>query len=939
MNPQDIAQRAWEKYSQSCTDSGLPIPSNKQFQKEAPFVFELSQFTSNFAIRYPAEFNELVNSGDLFRTDHYHPHYAIEIKKHLRTNPTEMAFNQFIRLYRQKESVRIAWQHFLLKDSFERLALEISVLANTLIQATHDYYFNQLSTELNLADTPPQMLILGMGKLGANELNFSSDVDLIFFYHQDTKFKAASGKEILSLRFYTRLGQKIINSLHQLQPSGFVYRVDMRLRPFGNSGPLAMSLKAFNDYCHKHGRDWERYAMIKARCITGEAKHQAQLKEIIHGFVYRPYHDYKMGDAIRKMKQKIISEMKKTHNNIKLGRGGIREVEFITQSYQLTYGGQNILLTVPHLKQATYALVYADLISKEDADTLYKNYVFLRNVENSLQMLKEQQTHTLPESRIDQTLVAQSLGIADWKTLFNQIECTRQEIQTLFDQLTHFTAESKSLPSVPSQKNTITTESLPKETLSTLPEKGTLSDLIFAFKARLSKGKYPEESLSLIYDLLPTIELTVLSHAHWDQEDILTKALRFLKKIIRRTTYLYLLHERQANVGDWLSLIQLGERFASLLERHPFLLERALMHRYKNQLYLQQCDFSDKLTQVLKHIDSDNKEDLMEATRRFQLRQLFNIAVAKCRGKITLMESSDVMSALAESIIIEVLHQAWVEVFQHEPLSESEQLQLQQNLSIIAYGKLGGLELGFTSDLDIIFLYSEKDIIKSHEKYFTRAAQRFVSLMQAHTYTGKLYEIDLRLRPEGSSGLLVSSISAFERYQEQSAWTWEHQALVRARWVTGSPHEVLQRFESVRQQLLIKPRDKKTLQNKIVEMRLKMRSQLLGKHRAFDVKQSPGGMVDIEFIAQFFALYDTPKYAQISFYTDNIRIFESMETAGLLSIDETSDLINSYCYYRDLAYHCYFNSLPAIVEYERVAGYPEKVLAVWDKYLLNTSNS
>ncbi len=927
-----LGQQAWQQYLNSCQTQNLEIPSQPDFLSSAPSIFAISQFILNFATRHPVEFNDLVTSQHLLSTQRDAQKYNQDIKKIITFSENEIIFQKEIRIYRYKESVRIAWQHCLYRETFERLAVDISELAIALIQAAHDYHAQALILEIGIENPPPAMLILGMGKLGAKELNFSSDIDLIFLYDKDERFKGRAGKQITAQQFYTRLGQKLINSLHQIQADGFVYRVDMRLRPFGDSGPLAMSLKAFDDYCHKQGRDWERYAMIKAQCLTGSNAHKEQLEQIIHDFVYRPYHDYKMGDAIRKMKEKIMREMKKTHQNIKLGRGGIREAEFIVQSYQLIYGGQNAQLCSPPIKETAFALVEADLISKQDARQLYQGYVLLRNVENSLQILKEQQTHTLPNDPIQQYLIAQSLGYTAWPPLAEEIEETRQTIQALFDRLTHFSSEEE-IEDLTQQIIDISHTSHLEPHENTEPK---LDTIIAKFEKKIAEKNYPEESISITSRLIPIIKSHLLAHPHWNLERVLNSALKFIQKVLRRPTYLYLLEERPLEISTWLQLIELGNYFSTELEQHPFLLERALNPREKHQIYLQPGTYVKKLTESLQQVSAQTMEESLEAVRRFRLSQLFNIAVAKSLGKITLMESADIMSSLAESITINVLENAWDDVFEKENILPEIQNLLRDNLAIVAYGKLGGLELGFSSDIDIIFLYSEENIEACYKKLFTRTAQRFVSLMQANTYSGKLYEVDLRLRPEGNSGLLVSSISSFIRYQQKSAWLWEHQALVRARWMTGSPENIKLQFEQVRRDLLQKHYRNATLKQGIVDMRVKMRTELLRNTKSYDIKQSPGGMVDIEFLAQYFALTYTQQYPQIGYFTDNIRIFESMETAGLLTLEETADLVNSYCYYRDLTYHCYFKNEAALVDYNQVAGYPEKILTLWNKYLKET---
>jgi glutamate-ammonia-ligase adenylyltransferase len=401
---------------------------------------------------------------------------------------------------------------------------------------------------------------------------------------------------------------------------------------------------------------------------------------------------------------------------------------------------------------------------------------------------------------------------------------------------------------------------------------------------------------------------------------------------MKRPTYLYLLYDHMHQLENWLAIINLGEFFAYELIQHAYLIERALQPRSRERIYISCEKYYARLKRYINQVEADNKEALLEAIRRFQIAQLFNISVARSTNKINLMEASDVICYLAESIIRMVTKLAFDDVLPKFNLTESQKSQIRNHFAVIAYGKLGGLEMDLTSDLDLIFLYHCPSDIDDPLAIYSRVVQKFNNIMQSPTYSGKLYDIDLRLRPDGTSGLLVSSIEAYQRYQHYSAWTWEHQALVRARWITGSENYIKPRFEKLRQNILNRPRDQRQLQHQIVNMRKKMQRQLI-KTKQFDLKQSPGGLIDIEFLAQYFALYYGYRYPQISLFTDNIRIFHSMETAQILSKHECDTLIAIYCSYRSWIYERFVSKQSQHIPFDQIARDADKIQTIWQKWL------
>ncbi|MFZ9035622.1 MAG: bifunctional [glutamate--ammonia ligase]-adenylyl-L-tyrosine phosphorylase/[glutamate--ammonia-ligase] adenylyltransferase [Francisellaceae bacterium] len=822
-----------------------------------------------------------------------------------------------LRIIRKKISAIAAFRQFHQLSDFAEIATLLSNTANHILNNALTHLHQQQCRIDRLNNTPPPLLIIAMGKLGGGELNFSSDIDLIFVYENAERFVNVSQKEIEAERFYIQISRKLINLLDEVNEEGFVYRVDMRLRPFGDGAPLAISMKSLENYLLKHGRDWERYAYLKAYVLTGRETAKRRLTKLIDDFTYRHYFDYKMIAAIRQMKISIIQQMdqKILFDNIKLGRGGIREIEFIVQCFQLVYGGQNQKLRKRSLKQALFALSDGNHIKTDEALMLYDNYVFLRAVENALQMLDEQQIHKLPDSSQTQNLLSAFLHTINWESLKRQIDHVRLKTQHLFDALTQFHIEEE----IQRQSNT------PDQKIMTTGVSIKTDDEISSSQNQfLATHNLSDDEKRLVHDCG-----NILRRLNdIDTDRVAPQFFKLLHTLSRRKNYFYLLQEKISQVKDLLMLMNYGEKFGAMITRYPFLLERALNIRSHHEVYLTRQALNDKLVSRLKEIDLDDSETFLETLRRFKLEQTFNIITAECRHKITLMEASDVFSHLAEVIIMAVVDGAWRALIPDLLLNNQQIKRLKSSLAIIAYGKLGGFELSISSDLDLIFLYQTHKELEDSQKIYIRIVQKFVHYMQIETYNGKLYEIDLRLRPDGNSGLLVSSMDSFEKYQRQHAWIWEYQALTRAR-VIIADSEINRRFETLRREILQVPRKLMKLKDNIRGMRHKMRQQIRFKPDIFDLKQSPGGMIDIEFIAQYFALAYSHQHHEIGYYSDSIRIIQSMDSAGLISLQWCQTLIDGYCFLRDLSIKCFLNNRPPEVKINTISHISEPVLLIW----------
>ncbi|WP_119343556.1 bifunctional [glutamate--ammonia ligase]-adenylyl-L-tyrosine phosphorylase/[glutamate--ammonia-ligase] adenylyltransferase [Facilibium subflavum] len=820
---------------------------------------------------------------------------------------------QALRRLKKKHYAKLVFQQQHGFADFEHIAFVLSFIAKYTLTKSYHYLFTHLIKQYKLLQTPLHMAIIAMGKLGGNELNFSSDIDLVFVYPKDETLKRNSDKTISGMRFYTLIGQQLITLMSEVTADGFMYRVDMRLRPFGETSPLVSSRSHFVDYLIKHARDWERYAYIKSDILTGSPDFSYKLQKQINDFVYRHYLDYKMLSSIRDMKQMIMQEMKQTtlKDNIKLGRGGIREIEFICQCFQLIYGGQDKRLQTNSLKNALSILAKAGHISYEDQQQLYSHYVLLRDVENALQMYDDQQTHLLPTQEHQRKAVIKLSRISSEQDFDKKISTTRKAVQILFDRLTNF-------------QNPNETDAYPKKAQSTnlIVEK---DDIPYVIDNQLIEHFFQKHTFSanekiMIYQLI--------AHAQKIQDiALVSEVLNLIHTLYRRKTYLYLLCEKQSELEGFVRVLSYGKRLPSMISKYPFLLERALTAKHHDQIYLSLNKLRDALQAQLQKIDLTDTESFLETLRRFKVTQTFNIIVAEIRHKISLMESSDLFSYLATVLVEAALEGAWREVFLQTDIPKDLQKHYKDSLGIIAYGKLGGLELSLSSDLDLVFLsHIQCDNIKSN--LFVRVIQKFIHYMQIQTYTGKLYDIDLRLRPNGENGLLVSPISAYRQYLEDKAWTWEHQALTRARFISGAA-QIKPIFNTIRQRILTQKRDIGALKKDITQMREKMRRHHLKTQNKFDLKQSPGGMVDIEFIAQFYALAYSYQRPEISYYSDSIRIIQSMESAQFINMETAETLIQAYCFFRDLSFKCYLNKMPSIVSLDQVAHFAKPVIQIW----------
>ncbi|WP_163923642.1 bifunctional [glutamate--ammonia ligase]-adenylyl-L-tyrosine phosphorylase/[glutamate--ammonia-ligase] adenylyltransferase [Photobacterium sp. Alg240-V54] len=884
--------------------------------------------------------------------EHYQTYEMIDYRELLALQlaqvTDEASLMRSLRHFRRRYMALIAWQDFSHRVDLEHSLASLSQLAEALIMEAYHWLYQQCCTEwgmpVNDQAEPQPMLILGMGKLGGGELNFSSDIDLIFTYPENGE-TVGGRRSLANAQFFTRLGQRLIKALDQITYDGFCYRVDMRLRPFGDSGPLVMSYAALEDYYQEQGRDWERYAMIKARVMGKESFSQYQgLRQMLRPFVFRRYIDFSAIQSLRRMKAMIGSEVRRRGltNNIKLGAGGIREVEFIAQSFQLIRGGREPSLRGRGLLPTLAAIKALALLPDADVDALTSGYCHLRRLENLLQAIDDKQTQTLPDKPLDQARLACAMAQPDWASLMAITTQHMTAIHAIFDDIIGHD-DQDSQQEVATQYHEMWAMVTNEDVLLTIlaeikaPEPQQQAQNLISFKHELFKRTLGPRGREALATLMPEILAQVVLRD--DAVKLLPRLTKLIIRIATRTTYLELLTEHPVALKQLIRLCAASPMVADQLALYPLLLDELLdpQHLYQPT---ELTSYQDELREYLARIPEEDMEQQMEAIRQFKQTQLLRIAAADIAGVLPLMKVSDHLTYLAEAIIAAVVNQAWLQTAAKygEP---SHLLERQsKGFAVIGYGKVGGWELGYGSDLDLVFVHDCPDNVYTTgnkeidgRQFYLRLAQRIIHLFSTRTASGVLYEVDMRLRPSGASGLLVTTVSAFGEYQQQQAWTWEHQALVRARTVYGDA-QLQAAFSEVRQQVLTVERDSAQLANDVVTMRDKMRAHL-GKKKAgmFGLKQDQGGITDIEFLAQYLVLAYAHQQPALTRWSDNIRIFESLAANGILDSSTAAKLQQAYCDMRNAIHRLSLLGLPAYVEQQQFTDERHTVAQVWQQWL------
>ncbi|MFW1584304.1 bifunctional [glutamate--ammonia ligase]-adenylyl-L-tyrosine phosphorylase/[glutamate--ammonia-ligase] adenylyltransferase [Vibrio parahaemolyticus] len=934
-----------ESAVQNAQEAGYLQSWPNEVVEQFHYVSALSQFITETIHRDEALAQQLPTMlSELSR----HQAYRTRLAALLAECPDEMSGHRVLRQFRNREMVYIAWKDFLHAWTLEESLRHLSQLAEAMIFETYQWQYKiccaEWGTPTNAEGEAQPMLIIGMGKLGGGELNFSSDIDLIFTYPENGETQGAR-RSIANAQFFTRLGQRIIKALDQQTFDGFCYRVDMRLRPFGESGPLVMSYAALEDYYQEQGRDWERYAMIKARVMGCEMYPQYQeLRKMLRPFVFRRYIDFSAIQSLRRMKSMISSEVRRRGltNNIKLGAGGIREIEFIAQVFQLIRGGREPSLRNRGLLETLNGIEELALLTPQEVSNLEAAYKYLRQLENLLQAMADKQTQTLPDCDIERLKLATAMHLESWDLLIEQTQQHMNKVHQVFETLIGDDEEDEG-STIARHFHELWDMANKQDVLELIldqdiqvEEPAIFSKAIINFKADLAKKTLGPRGREVLNRLMPKVFDAVFAHP--DAQFGLPRVLHLLYNICTRTTYLELLDEHPAALVQLVRLCTASPMISEQLSRYPILLDELIDPQ---QLYnpIPLDSYRTELRDFLARIPEDDMEQQMEALRQFKQICILRIAAADIAGVLPVMKVSDHLTYLAEAIVEAVVSQAWLQV--SEKYGEPTHVKDREGkgFAVIGYGKVGGWELGYNSDLDIVFMHDcpvnvytdgKKEI--DGRQFYLRLAQRIIHIFSTRTASGILYEVDTRLRPSGASGLLVSPTDAFDDYQHQDAWTWEHQALVRARMIYGD-EPLAVAFHNTRHDVLCKPRDEQTLKKEVVEMREKMRDHLGGKKSGrFMIKQDVGGITDIEFLAQYLVLHYSHEKPKLTRWCDNVRIYETLIAQGVMEENQAMQLIRAYTTMRNEIHHRNLLNLDADVVEDKFVAEREWVKQAWNQW-------
>ena len=916
-------------------------------------VLACSDFVFSSCERHPSMLSDLVSSGDL---EEPYPASAAGargrpsmLERSERIADAAVSIDGLmaeLRRLRRREMVRIAWRDIGGLADFEETIRDTSDLADAIIAATadrlHEWQRADLGTPIGHTGEPQQLVVLALGKLGASELNFSSDIDLIFTFPENGQTEGGR-RSVDNDRFFLQLARKLVKVLGEQTADGFVYRVDMRLRPFGTQGPLVLSFDALEEYYQTHGRDWERYALIRARAVSGDLVLAAELLERLRPFVYRRYIDFGTLQSLRSLKVVMEQEVarKGMEHSVKHGPGGIREVEFTAQAFQMVRGGRTPALRYRRLLTVLARLGDLDLLPAHAVGSLSAAYRFLRTAEHRIQQIGDRQEHMLPTDEAGRARIAAGMGYASWEAFCERLDHHRRNVDEQFAQV--FGAERETdagaggdpldVLLVPSTDEATAVAALEEAGFDTAREAWSI---LARYRDTIDLKMPDALGRERLARLLPDLLRAVVTQSH--ATTTLERVMAVIESIAKRSAYLALLAERPVALSQFVQLCAASPWIARLLGRHPVLFDELLDPR---TLYepLGPDDLDRDIAARLAAIDDPDREFEMDCLRQSKQANVLRVAAADVSRRIPLMVVSDHLTEIAEAVLRAALSLAWRDVTARHgrPASMPEDAAFAP-YAVIAYGKLGGIELGYGSDLDLVFVHDDDTgAMTTGSKpvdlatFYARLTQRLIHVLTSMTSQGALYEVDPRLRPDGSKGVLVNTLDGLGAYLRDKAWTWEHQALVRARAVAGDP-ALGQRFARLRRDVLLRDRDGDSLRDDVRTMRERMRTEL-GSRRSdrFDLKQDPGGVADIEFMVQYGTLRWAPRLGADLDFTDNVRLLEGFGRAGLMPVEEVALLADAYRTYRGRIHELSLQESGAVVEGGELAELREAVIAIWKR--------
>ncbi|WP_036302676.1 bifunctional [glutamate--ammonia ligase]-adenylyl-L-tyrosine phosphorylase/[glutamate--ammonia-ligase] adenylyltransferase [Methylotenera sp. L2L1] len=829
----------------------------------------------------------------------------------------EISLKRALRLLRSRVMARMIVRDLNGLTNLQEIMLTTSMLAecviNTAIEYLHQWLVTVYGQPVDMHGKAQQLIVIGMGKLGGGELNVSSDIDLIFAYESEGATQGA--KPISNQDFFSRLAKKLIAAIDETTENGFVFRVDMRLRPFGSEGAIVCNLDALEDYYQNNGREWERYAWIKGREVTGGDA----VSRLLKPFVFRKYLDFGAFASMRDLKIQIQRDVnsKGMHDNIKLGRGGIREIEFIAQVFQLIRGGQDVSLQIKPTLSVLNLLKNKGLLPEKTVTELSEAYVFLRNLEHRLMYVDDVQTQELPKSDEAKARIAKAMNYPNWSAFIHQLDAYRAQVQQHFDATFDDAGSEDTLDAEKSIWNASVSEA---DAISQLENIGfTEAHETYRRLSVLHQSSRYKQLPELSRQRFDAVMPHVISQAGKMQNaDItLTRVMDLLESICRRASYLALLAEHPQAMQLLVNLCSSSPWLTNYLISHPILLDELLDVRTLHAA----PDFSAMREELLARLAefTGDVERQMDVMRHFKHAYIFRFAVQDINGELPLETISDYLSALADLILSVALDIIW-------PNVRGRHLDV-PNFAVIGYGKLGGKELGYASDLDIIFLYDDESPEAS--EVYARFAQRINNWFNSLTSAGLLYETDLQLRPDGNSGLLVSRVDAFRDYQLNKAWIWEHQALTRARFVAGDS-KIGQAFDEIKTEVMTQARDAEILKTEVLAMRERMRKAQHVHEGMFDLKHGVGGIIDVEFLVQYLVLLYAPSYPELTVNIGNIGLLKRMATLKIIDAELAESVADAYRQYRHMQHMLKLQGATQLnIKAEEIAQEITKVTALW----------
>jgi len=939
------AEAKVNRLREACREAGVALPDDPEFHHQLAAVLAFSDFVAERCTRRPRLLTDLTDSGDLQHASGA-GEYAARLARALEGVAEVTDLGLRLRRFRGREMVRIAWRDLAGLSDLTETTADLSALAEACLDHALAWLYRWQSAAQGVptgADGRPQALVvLGLGKLGAGELNFSSDVDLIFAYPGPGE-TSGTDRPVANDDFFTRLARNLIQVIGHPTADGFVFRVDLRLRPFGDNGPLVMSFDALESYYQEQGRDWERYAWIKARAVAGDRPAGEDLLRRLQPFVYRRYLDFGAFESLRTMKLMITQEVarKGLERNIKLGPGGIREVEFFGQIFQLIRGGVTPDLRERGIRKVLAVLAERGTISEETRRELDAAYVFLRNVEHRLQETADQQTHDVPREDAGMARLASAMGFDTVAAFTAALDGHRHAVHGHFQMLLEAPEAEGHASAVARELDTIWTQAAGAVRAAELlvqvgyEEPGEVLRLLDHLRSDTETRALSLTGRQRLDRLIPLI-LREATHAS-QPLSALRRILDLVRTVERRTSYLALLLEYPAALRRLVKLADASPWIASFLAQHPVLLDELLdsrtLYRPPDREALA-ADIRRRLAQA----PADDLESQIEELCIFKQSNVLRVAAADVTGRLPLMRVSDFLSDIAEVAVNAVVDLAWDHLVERHgtPICRLDGRPCERGFAVIAYGKLGGLELGYGSDLDLVFLHAGVDGPTrggprpiDTAQFFNRLGQRVIHILTSHTRAGKVYEIDTRLRPSGISGILVRHVEAFGDYQLNEAWTWEHQALIKARAVSGEAL-ITARFDAIRGKTLARRRESTRLRADVIEMRERMRRERSRPEAGvFDLKQDPGGMVDIEFLVQYLVLRLAQRHPELVQWTDNVRLIQTLIGATVLNDVTAHVLKHAYLIYRAAAHQLSLQEKPATVPAEKFDRLQQRIRQIW----------